>query len=145
MPVKSLVAQVRDTMLITVFVFLGIEGASVYSRFAQKRSDVGSATILGFVGVTGLMVAVTLLPYAALPQSAIAAVQQPSMAGVLEAVVGHWGPYSFPSACWFPFSVPISHGLSFAPRCFSPQPNRRTCQRCLRHKTLIASRQMLSG
>jgi arginine:ornithine antiporter/lysine permease len=91
MPAKSLVAQVRDTMLITVFVFLGIEGASVYSRFAKERSDVGSATILGFVGVTGLMVAVTLLPYGALPQSGIAAVQQPSMASVLEAVVGHWG------------------------------------------------------
>ena len=91
MPAKSLVAQVRDTMLITVFVFIGIEGASVYSRYAQKRSDVGTATILGFVGVTGLMVAVTLLPYAAMPQSTIAGIQQPSMAGVLEAVVGHWG------------------------------------------------------
>jgi arginine:ornithine antiporter/lysine permease len=91
MPAKPLIAQVRDTMLITVFVFLGIEGASVYSRFAKERSDVGTATILGFVGVTGLMVAVTLLPYAAMPQSAIAAVQQPSLAGVLEAVVGHWG------------------------------------------------------
>ena len=91
MPEKSLVAQVRDTMLITVFVFLGIEGASVYSRFAKERADVGTATILGFVGVTGLMVAVTLLPYAAMPQSAIAAVQQPSMASVLEAVAGHWG------------------------------------------------------
>src|SRR5581483_7160269 len=26
--------QVRDTMLVTVFVFLGVEGASVYSRYA---------------------------------------------------------------------------------------------------------------
>ena len=69
MPEKSLIAQVRDTMLITVFVFLGLEGASVYSRFAKTRADVGRATILGFVGVTGLMVANTLLPYAALPHS----------------------------------------------------------------------------
>ncbi|RNJ42241.1 amino acid APC transporter [Mesorhizobium erdmanii] len=91
MPEKTLVAQVRDTMLITVFVFLGIEGASVYSRFAQKRSDVGTATILGFVGVTGLMVAITLLPYATAPRAAIAGVQQPSLAGALELVVGHWG------------------------------------------------------
>ena len=29
------------TMLVTVFVFLGVEGASVYSRYAKKRSDVG--------------------------------------------------------------------------------------------------------
>jgi len=91
MPEKSLVAQVRDTMLITVFVFLGIEGASVYSRFAEKRSDVGAATILGFVAVTGLMVAVTMLPYATAPRAAIAGVQNPSLAGALELVVGHWG------------------------------------------------------
>ncbi|GLK85070.1 basic amino acid/polyamine antiporter [Ancylobacter defluvii] len=91
MPEKTLLAQVRDTMLITVFVFLGIEGASVYSRFAKKRSDVGSATILGFVAVTGLMVAITLLPFATAPRAAIAGVQNPSLAGALELVVGHWG------------------------------------------------------
>jgi len=56
----SLFEQVRATMLVTVFVFLGIEGAGVYSRYAQKRSHVGVATILGFVGVTALMVLVTL-------------------------------------------------------------------------------------
>lgn len=91
MPDKTLLAQVRDTMLITVFVFIGIEGASVYSRFAIKRSDVGAATILGFVAVTGLMVAVTLLPYATAPRAAIAGVANPSLAGALELVVGHWG------------------------------------------------------
>ena len=64
MPDKGLFEQVRATMLVTVFVFLGIEGASVYSRYAKKRSDVGKATILGFLGVTTLMVLVTLLPYA---------------------------------------------------------------------------------
>ena len=91
MPEKTMIAQVRDTMLITVFVFIGIEGASVYSRYATKRSDVGSATILGFVAVTGLMVAVTLLPYATAPRASIAGVANPSLAGALELVVGHWG------------------------------------------------------
>jgi arginine:ornithine antiporter / lysine permease len=91
MPDKSLIAQVRDTMLITVFVFIGIEGASVYSRYAEKRSHVGAATILGFVAVTGLMVAITLLPYATAPRAAIAGVTNPSLAGTLELVVGHWG------------------------------------------------------
>jgi arginine:ornithine antiporter/lysine permease len=91
MPETSLFEQVRATMLVTVFVFLGIEGASVYSRYAEKRSDVGAATIMGFVGVTTLMVLVTLLPYAVLPRADIADMRQPSMATVLEAVVGHWG------------------------------------------------------
>ena len=91
MPEASLFDQVRATMLVTVFVFLGIEGASVYSRYAQKRSDVGTATILGFIGVTSLMVLVTMLPYAVLQRPEIAGMRQPSMATVLEAVVGHWG------------------------------------------------------
>ncbi|KXU83983.1 arginine-ornithine antiporter [Paraburkholderia monticola] len=83
--------QVRATMLVTVFVFIGIEGASVYSRYAKKRTDVGQATILGFVVVTALMVLVTLLPYAVLQRADIAGMRQPSMAAVLEGVVGHWG------------------------------------------------------
>jgi len=87
----SLFEQVRATMLVTVFVFLGIEGASVYSRYAKKRSDVGAATIAGFIGVTSLMVLVTMLPYAVLKRLDIAGMRQPSMASVLEAVVGHWG------------------------------------------------------
>ena len=83
--------QVRATMLVTVFVFIGIEGASVYSRYAKERKDVGWATIVGFVGVTALMVLVTLLPYAVLQRAEIAGMRQPSMAGVLESVVGPWG------------------------------------------------------
>jgi arginine:ornithine antiporter/lysine permease len=74
-----------------VFVFIGIEGASVYSRFAKERSDVGKATIMGFIAVTTLMVLVTLLPYAVLERADIAGMRQPSMAAVLESVVGPWG------------------------------------------------------
>ncbi|MDQ8730249.1 basic amino acid/polyamine antiporter [Bradyrhizobium sp. LHD-71] len=91
MPETSLFEQVRATMLVAVFVFLGIEGASVYSRYARERSHVGVATIAGFLGVTTLMVLVTLLPYAVLERADIAEMRQPSMAAVLEAVVGHWG------------------------------------------------------
>lgn len=91
MPQTSLFEQVRATMLVTVFVFLGIEGASVYSRYAKERSDVGKATIIGFIGVTALMVLVTLLPYAVLARAEIADMRQPSMAAVLETVVGPWG------------------------------------------------------
>lgn len=87
----SVFEQVRRTMLVTVFVFLGIEGASVYSRFAAKRSHVGVATLIGFVTALCLMVLVTLLPYAVLPQGEVAGLRQPSMAGVLASVVGPWG------------------------------------------------------
>jgi arginine:ornithine antiporter / lysine permease len=83
--------QVRSTMLVTVFVFIGVEGASVYSRYARKRADVGFATVTGFIGVLCLMILVTLLCYGVLIRPELGALRQPSMAGVLEAVVGPWG------------------------------------------------------
>ena len=83
--------QVRSTMLVTVFVFIGIEGASVYSRYAKRREDVGLATVFGFLGVLCLLVLVTLLPYGLLDRAELGALRQPSMAGVLEAAVGPWG------------------------------------------------------
>lgn len=88
---ESLFDQVRSTMLVTVFVFIGIEGASVYSRYARKRSDVGVATVVGFVGVLCLLIAVTVLPFGLLPRAELATLRNPSMAGALELVVGRWG------------------------------------------------------
>lgn len=87
----SLFDQVRATMLVTVFVFLGIEGASIYSRYAANRRDVGVATVLGFVGVLCLLMLITLLSYGVMLRADLAELRQPSMAGVLEAIVGRWG------------------------------------------------------
>jgi arginine:ornithine antiporter/lysine permease len=83
--------QVRNTMLVTVFVFLGIEGASVYSRYAKKREDVGKATVMGFLGVLSIFSLVTLSSYSVLPQPELAETRQPSMIDVFESVVGDWG------------------------------------------------------
>ena len=83
--------QIRNTMIITTFVFLGIEGASVYSRYAKRREDVGRATVLGFVSVLALFALVTLSSYSVKPQPEIADTRQPSMVGLFESVVGDWG------------------------------------------------------
>ncbi|MCY4728176.1 basic amino acid/polyamine antiporter [Nocardioides sp. STR2] len=87
----SLDEQVRNTMIITTFVFIGIEGASVYSRYAQKREDVGRATVMGFLSVLSIFSLVTLSSYAVLPQPEIADTRQPSMVGLFAHVVGDWG------------------------------------------------------
>ncbi|MGW2339397.1 basic amino acid/polyamine antiporter [Streptomyces sp. NPDC001661] len=87
----SLFSQVKGTMLATVFVFLGVEGASVYSRHAKRREDVGRATILGFLSVFAIFASVVIVSYGIMPMSEIAELRQPSMAGVLEDAVGTWG------------------------------------------------------
>lgn len=87
----SLFNQIKGTMLITVFVFIGVEGASVYSRYAKKREDVGRATVLGFLSVLALFASVTIVSYGVMPMGEIAELQQPSMAGVMEFAFGTWG------------------------------------------------------
>ena len=90
-PSVSVFSQVRSTMLVTVFVFLGVEGATVYSRYARKREDVGRATVLGFLGVLAMFSLVTVVSYGVLSRTTLSDLRQPSVAGVLQSVVGTWG------------------------------------------------------
>ena len=83
--------QLKGIMLYTVWVFIGIEGASVYSKQASKRTDVGRATLIGFLTVLALLVAVSTLSFGVLTQEELAALPDNSMGAVLEAVVGSWG------------------------------------------------------
>ncbi|HRL93499.1 MAG TPA: arginine-ornithine antiporter [Pseudomonas sp.] len=87
----SVMDQARNMMLVTVWVFIGIEGASIFSARAAKRSDVGKATVVGFIGVLLLLVLVNLLSQGILAQAQLAGLKNPSMAAVLEHVVGPWG------------------------------------------------------
>jgi arginine:ornithine antiporter/lysine permease len=87
----TMTEQVKNTMIITTFVFLGIEGASVYSRYAKRREDVGRATVLGFLSVLSIFALVTLSSYSVMPREQIALTRQPSMVGLFEYVVGEWG------------------------------------------------------
>ena len=83
--------QVKSTMLVTVWVFIGIEGASVYSARASRREDVGRATVIGFLICLLLLMAVSLLSMGLFTQPELAGLKNPSMAAVLEKAVGTWG------------------------------------------------------
>ena len=87
----SLSDQIQGIMLFTVWVFIGVEGASVYSKQARSRQDVGRATVIGFLSVLGLLVAVSTLSYGVLTREELAALPENSMGAVLEAAVGPWG------------------------------------------------------
>jgi arginine:ornithine antiporter/lysine permease len=87
----SVMNQVRKMMLVTVWVFIGIEGASIFSARAEKRSDVGKATVIGFITVLLFLVLVNVLSLGIMTQPELAKLQNPSMAAVLKHVVGEWG------------------------------------------------------
>ena len=69
----GIVTQVKGTMLVTLWCFIGIEGAVVVSGRAKKQSDVGKATVAGLIGTLIIYMLITLMAY------------------VLEFAVGKWG------------------------------------------------------
>ena len=56
-------SQVLSCIMVMLWVFVGIEGASVVGSLAKKKSDVGKATILGIFGLIIVYVLVSMLPY----------------------------------------------------------------------------------
>ncbi|WGE84587.1 basic amino acid/polyamine antiporter [Actinobacillus equuli] len=88
---ENTLEQVKGTMLITLWVFVGVEGASVLSAHAKKKSDVGLATILGILITLVLYVSITVLSLGILPREVIAEMPNPSMAGLMEQMMGAGG------------------------------------------------------
>lgn len=87
----SISDQVKGMMLFTVWAFIGVEGASTYSKRARHRKDVSLATFLGFVSVFFLLTAVSFLSFGVVSREELAAMGDNSMGTVLEHVVGPWG------------------------------------------------------
>jgi len=92
MGLGSVITQVSGTMLVTLWVFIGIEGASVESGRAERRRDIGRATVIGFLIALVVYMAISLLSMGIMSQSELAGLPDAaSMADVLSYVVGGWG------------------------------------------------------
>ncbi|WP_214796290.1 MULTISPECIES: basic amino acid/polyamine antiporter [unclassified Exiguobacterium] len=83
--------QVKSTMLVTLWAFVGIEGAVVLSSRAREKKDVGRATVIGLIGTLLIYMMISIFSFGVLTQEQLAALPEPSMAYVLEAVVGPFG------------------------------------------------------
>ena len=87
----SIGAQLKSTMLVTLWAFIGIEGAVVISGRAKNKKDVGKATLLGFVGAMVVYASISIFSFGILNQAELAKLPDPSTAYVLKAIVGNWG------------------------------------------------------
>ncbi|MPQ44656.1 basic amino acid/polyamine antiporter [Clostridium tarantellae] len=86
----SISSQIKDAMLQTLWVFVGVEGAVVISGRAKNSRDVGIATIIGYVFVLICYVLIVELSYGSVPQENLMAFKDPSLAGVLKYTYGNW-------------------------------------------------------
>lgn len=91
---ESVGAQVKSTMMVTLFCFFGVEGAVMMSARARKASDVGKSGIAGFVISLVLYMAISLLCFGLLGRGELSQLPNPSIAYILNAECGAW-------AYWF--------------------------------------------
>ncbi|PSN06575.1 amino acid permease [Siccibacter turicensis] len=83
--------QVKNTMLITLWVFIGVEGAVVVSARARNKNDVGRATLLAVLSALVVYLLVTLLSLGVVARPELAQMRNPSMAGLMVEMMGKWG------------------------------------------------------
>jgi len=88
---KPVWEQVKQTMLITLWVFIGVEGAVVVSARARNKKDVGRATLLAVIAALCVYLLVTLLSLGVVPRAELAEMRNPSMAGLMTRLIGSWG------------------------------------------------------
>ena len=87
----GILPQVKSTMLVTLWVFTGIEGAVVVSGRAKSQKDVSKATFLGFITCLLIYTLLSLLPLGVYSQGEISKMAPPSTAAVLMDLIGNWG------------------------------------------------------
>lgn len=87
----SVIEQARSTMMVTLWVFIGVEGAVVLSARARERRDIGRATVTGLLGTLVIYVLISVAAMGVMGQAQLAGLKSPSMAYVMESVVGPWG------------------------------------------------------
>ncbi|BDR60983.1 arginine-ornithine antiporter [Lactobacillus xylocopicola] len=69
--------QVKGCMMVMMWVFVGIEGATTMAARAKKKSDAGRATIIGLISLLIIYVVVSILPYGYLPLSKLQTMRNP--------------------------------------------------------------------
>jgi len=91
-PLGGILDQVKSTMLVTLWVYIGIEGAVVMSDKADAQT-VSRSTLLGFIAATALYVLVSVLPFGVVSQGELSGMAPPSSALILGQLLGKWAEY----------------------------------------------------
>lgn len=87
----TLFAEVKNTMLVTIWAFIGVETAVVLSGRAKRSVDISKATMGGFFICLACYILISILPLGILSRETISAFPNPSTAGVLESILGKTG------------------------------------------------------
>lgn len=87
----SIYDQVKASIMVMMWLFVGVEGASVLSSRAKTRTDAERASIFGLVSLLVIYIVVSILPYGVMTRAQLAAGGQPALGAIMQHLVGTWG------------------------------------------------------
>ena len=90
-PLGGVGTQIFNCMIIMMWCFVGIEGASVVSSRAARKTDVGKATLIGFICLMLIYVGASVLPYGYMSSAEVAALDYPALVYVFSSMAPGWG------------------------------------------------------
>lgn len=79
----DMLGQTRDSMMVTLWCFIGIEGAVMMSARARRSKDVGRAGVLGFMTAWLLYVVISTMCFGVMTRERLAGLEDPSVAYLL--------------------------------------------------------------
>ena len=88
---KTVWAQVNGSFMVLLWVFVGIEGATIFTSRAQKRSEAAKATIIGFIVLVFVYVFISLLPFGMMSHAELTKLSSPVLGQIMKKEVGSWG------------------------------------------------------
>lgn len=87
----AIAPQIRSSLMIMMWVFVGIEGATVLASRAKSRKIAGRSTLIGVSCLLLIYVLASILPYGYLSRAELVTMKQPAMVYIFEEMVGQWG------------------------------------------------------
>lgn len=83
--------QIKGCIMAMMWVFVGIEGATMMAGRAKKKSDAGRATIIGLLSLLTIYVVVSLLPYGYMSQAQLLEINHPTVLYIFKDMTGPIG------------------------------------------------------
>nr|WP_290910147.1 amino acid permease [Anoxybacillus sp.] len=88
----SLLGQVNNAAVATLWAFIGVESAIVFASRARKQSDVKRATILGLLIALAIYIGISVLVMGLLPQKQLIQSEKP-LVDAIQTILGPSGGY----------------------------------------------------
>lgn len=87
----GVIKQIQGSIMAMMWVFVGIEGATMLADRAKRKSDAGKATIIGVLALLVIYIIISILPFGYLSQAELVKLPHPAVVYIFKQMLGPVG------------------------------------------------------